>query len=54
LPDGVRFIKGDIKDAKIKMRLFTDEKFNYNHHLAAYAAKRLSPPGPDYNNSSSI
>lgn len=42
LPDGVNFVKGDIKDAMLLERLFKEYKFDYVYHLAAYAAEGLS------------
>eukprot|EP00929_Paragymnodinium_shiwhaense_P079953 TRINITY_DN41685_c0_g1_i1.p1 TRINITY_DN41685_c0_g1~~TRINITY_DN41685_c0_g1_i1.p1 ORF type:complete len:462 (+),score=94.62 TRINITY_DN41685_c0_g1_i1:30-1388(+) len=42
IPDGVTFVKGDVKDALFLDKLFTDHKIDYVYHLAAYAAEGLS------------
>jgi len=42
VPSGATFIKGDLKDAMLLERLFTDHKFHYVYHLGAYAAEGLS------------
>merc|ERR1719356_571888 len=39
VPSGATFIKGDLKDAMLLERLFTDHKFHYVYHLGAYAAE---------------
>ena len=47
LPQGaeardIKFIVGDLKDAKFVSKLFEDEKFDVVFHIAAYAAEGLS------------
>jgi UDP-glucose 4-epimerase len=42
VPDGVHFIKGIVTDEKFISRLFSEHKFDYIYHLAAYAAEGLS------------
>ena len=42
VPDGVTFVRGDLKDADFVDRLFKEYKFDYVYHLAAYAAEGLS------------
>jgi UDP-glucose 4-epimerase len=42
IPDGVTFIKGSVTDERFVSKLFTDHKFDYVYHLAAYAAEGLS------------
>ena len=42
LPDGVTFIEGSINDESLVNRLFSEYKFDYVYHLAAYAAEGLS------------
>src|SRR6185503_10336723 len=42
VPGDVTFIKGSVTDEKIVSKLFTDHKFDYVYHLAAYAAEGLS------------
>jgi len=39
LPEGVTFVKGDLKDALFVDQLFKEHKFDYVYHLAAYAAE---------------
>ncbi|MBP6428497.1 MAG: NAD-dependent epimerase/dehydratase family protein, partial [Bacteroidia bacterium] len=36
------FVKGSITDSKLVEKLFSDNKFDYVYHLAAYAAEGLS------------
>jgi UDP-glucose 4-epimerase len=42
LPAEVEFIKGSITDHELLQKLFTQHKFDYVYHLAAYAAEGLS------------
>jgi UDP-glucose 4-epimerase len=42
VPQGAVFIEGSITDAPLLDRLFTEYKFDYVYHLAAYAAEGLS------------
>jgi UDP-glucose 4-epimerase len=42
LVDGIRFVQGSILDIDLVNRLFTEGKFTYVYHLAAYAAEGLS------------
>ena len=42
VPEGTRFIQGSVTDHELIMKLFTEEKFDYVYHLAAYAAEGLS------------
>ena len=42
VPKKVKFYKGDICDATRMNILFSQEKFDYVYHLAAYAAEGLS------------
>ena len=42
VPGGVTFIKGNVTDERFVSQLFTDHKFDYIYHLAAYAAEGLS------------
>ena len=42
LPPGVDFVRGSIEDVALVDRLFTEHKFDYVFHLAAYAAEGLS------------
>jgi len=37
-----KFVKGSINDNTLLEKLFTEEKFDYVYHLAAYAAEGLS------------
>ncbi len=37
-----KFVKGSITDSKLVEKLFSDNKFDYVYHLAAYAAEGLS------------
>jgi UDP-glucose 4-epimerase len=39
---GSTFVKGSIENVDLVNRLFTEEKFDYVYHLAAYAAEGLS------------
>jgi nucleoside-diphosphate-sugar epimerase len=49
VPDGVRLIVGDLKDAAFVAELFEKEKFDVVFHLAAYAAEGLSHFIRNYN-----
>ncbi|MDI6696149.1 MAG: NAD-dependent epimerase/dehydratase family protein [Anaerolineales bacterium] len=42
VPVGARFVQGSILDVELINRLFTEHKFEYVYHLAAYAAEGLS------------
>lgn len=42
LPEGAEFVQGDIKDAALLENIFSQYKFNFVYHLAAYAAEGLS------------
>lgn len=42
IPEGVKFIKGDICNVKLIQKLFKKYSFKYVFHLAAYAAENLS------------
>ncbi|MGL1889334.1 MAG: NAD-dependent epimerase/dehydratase family protein [Reichenbachiella sp.] len=42
LPEGVVFVKGSIVDHALLSQIFTEHKFDYVYHLAAYAAEGLS------------
>ncbi|NMB70286.1 NAD-dependent epimerase/dehydratase family protein [candidate division WWE3 bacterium] len=42
LPKGVIFVKGSVNDVSLLDKLFSDYKFDYVYHLAAYAAEGLS------------
>jgi UDP-glucose 4-epimerase len=42
VPGGVTFIKGSVTNEQFIGKLFTDHKFDYVYHLAAYAAEGLS------------
>lgn len=42
IPEGAVFVKGSVTDEKIVSRLFTEYRFDYVYHLAAYAAEGLS------------
>ena len=42
LPDGVTFVQGSIVDHALLDRLFSEYRFDYVYHLAAYAAEGLS------------
>lgn len=42
LPQGVTFVKGSIVDHALLDKLFTQHRFDYVYHLAAYAAEGLS------------
>ena len=41
-PAGAEFVKGSILDVELLERLFTEHRFQYVYHLAAYAAEGLS------------
>ncbi len=49
IPEGVKFIKGDLKDAKFVSQLMERENFQIVYHLAAYAAEGLSHFIRNYN-----
>jgi UDP-glucose 4-epimerase len=49
VPEGVRLIVGDLKDAKFVAELFDKEQFDVVFHLAAYAAEGLSHFIRNYN-----
>lgn len=42
VPEGARFVQGSINDVALVEDLFTQNKFDYVYHLAAYAAEGLS------------
>ncbi|HUQ96807.1 MAG TPA: NAD-dependent epimerase/dehydratase family protein, partial [Chitinophagaceae bacterium] len=42
LPEGVQFVQGSITDQDLLSRLFSEHRFDYVYHLAAYAAEGLS------------
>src|SRR5215217_2981634 len=42
LPRGVQFVKGSITDHELVTDLFSEHRFDYVYHLAAYAAEGLS------------
>ena len=42
VPAGVAFVEGSIGDAALVDRLFSEHRFDYVYHLAAYAAEGLS------------
>jgi len=42
VPTGATFIKGDVKDAMLLERIFTEHEIHYVYHLGAYAAEGLS------------
>jgi UDP-glucose 4-epimerase len=42
VPEGANFIKGSIIDHELLASLFTEKKFDFVYHLAAYAAEGLS------------
>jgi UDP-glucose 4-epimerase len=42
IPEGCSFVEGSIGDTKLLARLFSDHRFDYVYHLAAYAAEGLS------------
>lgn len=42
VPDGARFVRGDIADPAAVDALFREHRFDYVYHLAAYAAEGLS------------
>ena len=49
VPQGVRLILGDLKDAKFVSELMEEERFDVVYHLAAYAAEGLSHFIRNYN-----
>src|SRR5882724_9049722 len=42
VPDGIKFVEGSVTDTALVKKLFTENKFDYVFHLAAYAAEGLS------------
>lgn len=42
VPAGAEFVEGSILDVELLERLFTEHRFQYVYHLAAYAAEGLS------------
>jgi UDP-glucose 4-epimerase len=42
VPEGAMFLQGDITDFQLIERLFTENRFDFVYHLAAYAAEGLS------------
>lgn len=42
IPHGVTFIKGSIADSRLVAKVFSEHRFDYVYHLAAYAAEGLS------------
>jgi UDP-glucose 4-epimerase len=42
LPEGVQFVRGSITDHQLVSDLFSEHRFDYVYHLAAYAAEGLS------------
>src|SRR5215212_5592988 len=42
IPEGATFVKGSVYDEVLVEELFTQYKFDYVYHLAAYAAEGLS------------
>ena len=42
IPDGALFVKGSVVDHELVTDLFSEHKFDYVYHLAAYAAEGLS------------
>ena len=42
LPDGLKFVQGNINDVQRVNQLFENERYEYVFHLAAYAAEGLS------------
>jgi len=49
VPEGLRLILGDLKDAKFVSEIMEKEKFDVGYHLAAYAAEGLSHFIRNYN-----
>jgi len=49
IPEGVRFVQGDLKDASFVSELIEKEEFDVIYHLAAYAAEGLSHFIRNYN-----
>ena len=49
VPQGVRLVLGDLKDAKFVSELMEEERFDVVYHLAAYAAEGLSHFIRNYN-----
>ena len=54
LPEAVRFIVGDLKNATFVSELMATEKFDVVYHLAAYAAEGLSHFIRNYNYQNSL
>ena len=42
VPEGVKFVEGSVTDAALVQKLFSENRFEYVFHLAAYAAEGLS------------
>jgi UDP-glucose 4-epimerase len=42
IPEGAHFVKGSVTDHELVQKLFSEYKFDYVYHLAAYAAEGLS------------
>jgi UDP-glucose 4-epimerase len=42
VPDGARFVEGDLRDAEFVAGLWNGGRFDYVYHLGAYAAEGLS------------
>ncbi|MFL5789378.1 MAG: NAD-dependent epimerase/dehydratase family protein, partial [Flavisolibacter sp.] len=42
IPEGAEFIQGSVTDEKLIQQIFTEHRFDYIYHLAAYAAEGLS------------
>jgi UDP-glucose 4-epimerase len=42
VPDGARWIQGDLRDAEFAGSLWRNTRYDYVYHLAAYAAEGLS------------
>lgn len=42
LPEGAKFVEGSVTDHQLLSELFSEHRFDYVYHLAAYAAEGLS------------
>src|SRR5947199_7578999 len=42
IPEGAEFIQGSVTDEKLIQQIFSEHRFDYIYHLAAYAAEGLS------------
>lgn len=42
VPEGARFVQGSVTDYALVQQLFSEQRFTYVYHLAAYAAEGLS------------